>query len=88
MANNANNNEDDFTLKYPYNELLIWAILMKRHKMAMFVCKRGEETLAKALFSTKLNKALAREAELDDLDSEIADDFKKYAEYILKFRSE
>jgi len=53
---------------------------MKRHKMAMFVCKRGEETLAKALFSTKINKSLAREAELDDLDSEIADDFKKYAE--------
>jgi transient receptor potential cation channel subfamily M member 3 len=53
---------------------------MKRHKMAMFVCKRGEETLAKSLFSTKINKALAREAELDDLDSEIADDFKKNAE--------
>lgn len=53
---------------------------MKRHKMAMFLCKRGEETLAKALFSIKLNKALAKEAELDDLDSEISDDFKKYAE--------
>lgn len=35
------------TFKYPYNELLIWAVLMKRHKMAMFFCKRGEETLAK-----------------------------------------
>jgi transient receptor potential cation channel subfamily M member 3 len=53
---------------------------MKRHKMAMFVCKRGEETLAKALFSTKINKALAREAELDNLDSEIIDEFKKNAE--------
>ena len=38
-------NEDVF--RYPYNELLIWAVLMKRHKMAMFVCKRGEETMAK-----------------------------------------
>lgn len=53
---------------------------MKRHKMAMFVCKRGEETLAKALVAAKLNKALAREAELDDLDSEISDEFKHYAE--------
>jgi transient receptor potential cation channel subfamily M protein 3 len=37
---------------FPYNELLIWAVLMKRHKMALFLCKRGEETLAKvnALF--------------------------------------
>lgn len=65
---------------FPYNELLIWAVLMKRHKMAMFVCKRGEETLAKALVAAKLNKALAREAELDDLDSEISDEFKHYAE--------
>lgn len=38
---------NDETFKYPYNELLIWAVLMKRHKMAMFFCKRGEETLAK-----------------------------------------
>ena len=34
----------------------------------------------KALVAAKLNKGLAREAELDDLDSEISDEFKKYAE--------
>lgn len=81
--NNISNNDcldkKDY-FDYPYNELLIWAVLMKRHKMAMFVCKRGEETLAKALVAAKLNKALAREAELDDLDSEISDEFKHYAE--------
>ncbi len=66
--------------KYPYHELLIWAVLMKRQDMAMFFCKRGEEVLAKALFAVKLNKALAREAELDDLDSEISDQFKKYSD--------
>lgn len=53
---------------------------MKRHKMAMFVCKRGEETLAMALVAAKLNKALAREAELDDLDTDISDDYRQYAE--------
>lgn len=74
------NTEKDETFKYPYNELLIWAILMKRHKMAMFLCKKGEECLAKALIAVKLNKALAKEAELDELDSEISDEFKKYAE--------
>jgi hypothetical protein len=36
--------------------------------------------LIKSLVATKLNKALAKEAELDDLDSEISDEFKKYAE--------
>ncbi len=34
----------------------------------------------KALVACKLNKSLAREAELDDLDSEICDEFKSYAE--------
>jgi hypothetical protein len=58
----------------------VWAVLMKRHKMAMFVCCRGEGTLAMSLVALKLNKALAREAELDDLDSEISDEFRKYAE--------
>ncbi len=53
---------------------------MKRHNMAMFVCKRGLETLAMALFAARLNKSLAREAEQDDLDSDICDEYKKYAE--------
>ncbi len=38
---------DTLTFKHPYNELLILAVLMKRHAMAMFVCKRDEEPLAK-----------------------------------------
>ena len=82
-SSNLNNNlpnENEHVFKYPYNELLIWAVLMKRHKMAMFVCKRGEETMAKALVACKLNKALAREAELDDLESEVSDEFKSYAD--------
>ena len=74
--NNSDEKEENYN--FPYNELLIWAVLMKRHKMAMFVCKRGEETLAKSLVAAKLNKALAREAEQDDLDTEIYDEFKQY----------
>jgi transient receptor potential cation channel subfamily M protein 3 len=74
------NNEKDEIFKYPYNELLLWAILMKRHKMALFLCKRGEETLAKSIVAARLNKSLAKEAELDELDSEISDEFKRYAD--------
>jgi hypothetical protein len=70
----------DQLFKYPLNELLIWAVLMKRHEMAQFFCKRGEETLAKSLVAAKLNKGLAKEAELDDLDTEVSENFKKYAE--------
>lgn len=37
--------EDDFT--YPFNELLIWAVLTKRQEMALCMWQHGEEALAK-----------------------------------------
>ncbi|VDO33919.1 unnamed protein product [Heligmosomoides polygyrus] len=37
----------DFTFKYPYSELLIWAVLTKRQNMAMLMWKHGEEAMAK-----------------------------------------
>ena len=46
----SRSSEKEENYNFPYNELLIWAVLMKRHKMAMFLCKRGEETLAKVIF--------------------------------------
>ena len=33
--------------KYPFNELMIWGVLMKRQKMAKFMWQHGEEALAK-----------------------------------------
>ncbi len=45
----VNQTHDIVCFQNPYNELLIWAVLKKRHKMAMFFCKRGEETLAKVI---------------------------------------
>ena len=33
--------------KYPFNELMIWAVLMKRQHMAKFMWQHGEEALAK-----------------------------------------
>ena len=33
--------------KYPFNELMVWAVLMQRQKMAKFMWKHGEEALAK-----------------------------------------
>lgn len=71
---------DDPIFDFPYNELLIFAILTKRHEMASFFWGHGEEALAKALFSCRLNKSLAREAQDDELDTEIADEFLSNAE--------
>ncbi|CAF4889409.1 unnamed protein product, partial [Rotaria socialis] len=31
----------DDTFQFPYNELLIWAVLTKRHQMALFFWERG-----------------------------------------------
>uniref|UniRef100_S4R483 Transient receptor potential cation channel subfamily M member 7 n=1 Tax=Petromyzon marinus TaxID=7757 RepID=S4R483_PETMA len=47
---------------YPFNELLAWAVLMKRQRMAMFFWQHGEESLAKALVACKLYRSLAGEA--------------------------
>ena len=32
---------------YPFHELMVWAVLMKRQKMAKFMWQHGEEALAK-----------------------------------------
>jgi transient receptor potential cation channel subfamily M member 3 len=64
----------------PCNELLIWAVLMKRHAMAEFFCKRGEEILAKALVGARLNKALSRETEVYSINLNVPRDFKRYSD--------
>ncbi|CAF4459742.1 unnamed protein product, partial [Didymodactylos carnosus] len=71
---------DNPTFDSPYNDLLIWAVLNKRHSMALFCWENGEDGLAKALMACRLNKSLAREAEDDELDTEIAEEFLLYAE--------
>uniref|UniRef100_A0A0K0FFJ9 LSDAT_euk domain-containing protein n=1 Tax=Strongyloides venezuelensis TaxID=75913 RepID=A0A0K0FFJ9_STRVS len=78
---------DDLTLsnggirfRYPFNELLVWAVLTKRHQMARCMWEHGEESMAKALVACALNRNLAKEAREDYLDVEISDDLKKNAE--------
>ncbi|XP_074037016.1 transient receptor potential cation channel, subfamily M isoform X5 [Leptinotarsa decemlineata] len=63
---------------YPFNELLIWAVLMKRHKMALLMWQHGEEALAKALVACKLYKAMAHEAAEDDMETEVYEELRGY----------
>jgi len=35
--------------KYPYSELMIWAILLRRQQMAKFMWQMGDEALAKVV---------------------------------------
>ncbi|CAG9538250.1 unnamed protein product [Cercopithifilaria johnstoni] len=69
---------DDF--KYPFNELLVWAVLTKRQEMALCMWQHGEEAMAKALVACRLYKSLAKEAAEDYLEVEICEELKNYAE--------
>ncbi|XP_038115217.1 transient receptor potential cation channel trpm isoform X4 [Culex quinquefasciatus] len=65
--------------EFPFNELLIWAVLTKRQQMALLMWTHGEEALAKSLVACKLYKAMAHEAADDDLDTEIYEELRGYA---------
>lgn len=64
---------------FPFNELLIWAVLTKRQQMATLMWQHGEQSLAKSLVACKLYKAMAHEAADDDLDTEIYEELRNYA---------
>ncbi|XP_070158634.1 transient receptor potential cation channel trpm isoform X2 [Polyergus mexicanus] len=71
-------NRDTPLFHYPFNELLIWAVLTKRQQMALLMWQHGEEALAKALVALKLYKAMAHEAAEDDLETEVYDELRGY----------
>ncbi|XP_015435152.1 PREDICTED: transient receptor potential cation channel trpm [Dufourea novaeangliae] len=71
-------NRDTPFFDYPFNELLIWAVLTKRQQMALLMWQHGEEALAKALVALKLYKAMAHEAAEDDLETEIYEELRSY----------
>ncbi|XP_067234980.1 transient receptor potential cation channel subfamily M member 1-like isoform X1 [Chanodichthys erythropterus] len=59
---------------YPFHELMVWAVLMKRQKMALFLWQRGEEAMAKALVACKLLKAMAHESSQSEMVDDISQD--------------
>uniref|UniRef100_A0A4W3K424 non-specific serine/threonine protein kinase n=1 Tax=Callorhinchus milii TaxID=7868 RepID=A0A4W3K424_CALMI len=64
---------------YPFNELLMWAVLMKRQKMAMFFWQHGEESMAKALVACKLNRSMSYEAKQSDVVDDTSEELKQYS---------
>ncbi|XP_077067187.1 transient receptor potential cation channel subfamily M member 1b isoform X1 [Siphateles boraxobius] len=59
---------------YPFHELMVWAVLMKRQKMSLFLWQRGEEAMAKALVACKLLKAMAHESSQSEMVDDISQD--------------
>ncbi|ELW58804.1 Transient receptor potential cation channel subfamily M member 6 [Tupaia chinensis] len=64
---------------YPYNDLLVWAVLMKRQKMAMFFWQHGEEATAKAVIASILYRAMAREAKESNMVDDASEELKNYS---------
>ncbi|KAE8633107.1 hypothetical protein XENTR_v10001784 [Xenopus tropicalis] len=64
---------------YPYNDLLVWAVLMKRQKMAMFFWQHGEEAMVKAVIACKLYRAMAHEAKQSTMVDDTSEELKKYS---------
>ncbi|NXH16467.1 TRPM6 protein, partial [Bucco capensis] len=64
---------------YPYNDLLVWAVLMKRQKMAMFFWQHGEEAMVKAVVACKLYRAMAREAKQSNMVDDTSEELKKHS---------
>ncbi|XP_075064039.1 transient receptor potential cation channel subfamily M member 7 isoform X2 [Mixophyes fleayi] len=64
---------------YPFNELLVWAVLMKRQKMSLFFWQHGEESMAKALVACKLCRSMAYEAKQSDVVDDASEEFKEHS---------
>ncbi|XP_036211649.1 transient receptor potential cation channel subfamily M member 1 isoform X4 [Myotis myotis] len=60
--------------RHPFHELMVWAVLMKRQRMAVFLWQRGEESMARALVACKLYKAMAHESSESELVDDISQD--------------
>ncbi|XP_004862578.2 transient receptor potential cation channel subfamily M member 6 isoform X2 [Heterocephalus glaber] len=64
---------------YPYNDLLVWAVLMKRQKMAMFFWQHGAEATVKAVIACILYRAMAREAKESNMVDDTSEELKNYS---------
>ncbi|XP_041074255.1 transient receptor potential cation channel subfamily M member 1-like [Polyodon spathula] len=70
--------------QYPFHELMVWAVLMKRQKMALFLWQRGEEAMAKALVACKLYKSMAHQSSenvmVDDISQDLDNNSKEFGQ--------
>ncbi|XP_054842491.1 transient receptor potential cation channel subfamily M member 6 [Eublepharis macularius] len=71
--------QDSAGFIYPYNDLLVWAVLMKRQKMAMFFWQHGKEAMVKAVVACKLYRAMAHEAKQSNMEDDTSEELKKYS---------
>uniref|UniRef100_A0A8D0Q3K5 non-specific serine/threonine protein kinase n=1 Tax=Sus scrofa TaxID=9823 RepID=A0A8D0Q3K5_PIG len=76
---NVSDDSESTGFIYPYNDLLVWAVLMKRQKMAMFFWQHGEEATVKAVIACILYRAMAREAKESNMVDDASEELKNYS---------
>ncbi|KAI1900036.1 hypothetical protein AGOR_G00045870 [Albula goreensis] len=62
-----------------FNDLFVWAVLMKRQQMALFLWQHGEEAMARAVVACKLYRTMAHEAKQGNMGDSVADELKTYS---------
>lgn len=74
--------------RYPFSHLMVWAILLRRNKLAKFMWEHGEEAMAKALVAFKLYRRMAYEASQDELEADFVEELtqssKEFADLALE----
>lgn len=70
----------DYDFRYPFNDLILWAVLTRRHETAKCLWQYGEEALAKALTAIRLYKCMSKEAADDYTEVEVSNQLREYAE--------
>uniref|UniRef100_A0A8C5PFR9 Transient receptor potential cation channel subfamily M member 6 n=1 Tax=Leptobrachium leishanense TaxID=445787 RepID=A0A8C5PFR9_9ANUR len=75
----TSNEENESRFVYPYNDLLVWAVLMKRQMMAMFFWQHGEGAMVKAVIACKLYRAMGHEAKQSNMVDDTSEELKKYS---------
>ncbi|VDN01629.1 unnamed protein product [Thelazia callipaeda] len=77
-ANKELREGEDF--QYPFNDLMLWAILSRRQDMARCMWMYGEEPMAKALAAIRLYKSMSKEAADEYIEVEASNELREFAE--------
>ncbi|XP_036381855.1 transient receptor potential cation channel subfamily M member 6 [Megalops cyprinoides] len=64
---------------YNFNDLFVWAVLMRRQQMALFLWQHGEEAMARAVVACKLYRTMAYEAKQSNMGDSAAEELKTYS---------
>ncbi|CAG9531100.1 unnamed protein product [Cercopithifilaria johnstoni] len=72
--------KEDDEFQFPFNDLMLWAVLSRRQEMARCMWMYGEEAMAKALAAIRLYKSMSKEAADEYIEVEVSNELRQFAE--------